>query len=241
MSIGGHQSARAGSVTWLTPPAILDQLGPFDLDPCTPAVMPWSTAAHRYTEADDGLAQPWFGRVWLNPPYGRAVGDWLARMVGHGRGTALVFARTETEAFVAHIWRAASALLFIEGRLHFHHPDGRRAKANAGAPTVLAAYGHDDTDRLAECGIDGAFVPLACLGQSVLVVRHENGLSWRALLSLVAERQGGTITLAVAYALLQGHPKAQRNPNWRAKVRQTIKRAGFERVDRGCYRVKEAT
>lgn len=26
-----------------------------------------------YTKEQDGLAQPWTGRVWCNPPYGREV------------------------------------------------------------------------------------------------------------------------------------------------------------------------
>lgn len=107
MSIGGHQSAAMRSDTWLTPPEILDALGDFDLDPCTPEHMPWDTATCRYTIVDDGLTSPWFGRVWLNPPYGRQVSSWVERMAEHGRGTALVFARTETEMFFRDVWRRA--------------------------------------------------------------------------------------------------------------------------------------
>ena len=40
LGIGGHQRARGGTVEWLTPPKILDALGPFDLDPCAPVVRP---------------------------------------------------------------------------------------------------------------------------------------------------------------------------------------------------------
>jgi hypothetical protein len=236
MSIGGHQSARAGTTTWLTPPWVIDALGEFDLDPCTPPEMPWDTARCRYTEAEDGLSLPWFGRVWLNPPYGREADTWLERMVAHGTGTALIFARTETAAFFAHVWREAAALLFLDSRLHFHHADGTRAKANSGAPSVLIAYGLDDADVLASCPLDGAFVPLSCLGQTTLVVRHEPAdMSWRELIEAIAEREGGRLSLAVAYAMVRGHPKAARNPNWQAKVRQTFARAGFERVGPGKY------
>ncbi|WP_306017579.1 DNA N-6-adenine-methyltransferase [Oceanicaulis sp. MMSF_3324] len=241
MPIGSHQSAAARSDTWLTPPALLDALGPFDLDPCTPPDMPWRTAAHRYTPADDGLACDWFGRVWLNPPYGRAVGDWLARMAAHDQGTALIFARTETEAFFRHVWEGASALLFLEGRLHFHTGDGERASANAGAPSVLAAYGADDVDRLAASGLAGAFVPLSTGRQTVLVLRHEDTVSitWRALLAEVTTRQGGTISLSLAYRLIAKHPKAERNPNWKAKVRQTLQRGGYVRTAPGEYQQQE--
>lgn len=237
MPIGSHHSAAAKSDTWLTPPHILEPLGPFDLDPCTPEAMPWQTARHRFTPADDGLSQAWFGRVWLNPPYGRALADWLDRMARHGRGTALIFARTETEAFHRHVWKQASALLFLQGRLHFCDTAGVPAKANAGAPSCLIAYGIEDADRLAECGLEGAFVPLSCTGQTVFIARHcEAGISWRDLLAAITDRQGGTVTLEIAYRLVQNHPKAQANPNWRAKVRQTFNRGGFTRIERGTYR-----
>lgn len=33
-AMGSHQSARAKTTTWLTPPELIQALGPFDLDPC---------------------------------------------------------------------------------------------------------------------------------------------------------------------------------------------------------------
>lgn len=159
--IGGHQRPHEGETNvWLTPPEILAALGPFDLDPCACTDRPWDTAAAHYTAADDGLALPWHGRVWMNPPYGPHVGAWLERLAGHGRGTALIFARTETDAWHQHVWQRASGVLFLRGRLHFHHPDGRRAAHNGGAPSALIAYGSDDLERLASSGIDGALVRL---------------------------------------------------------------------------------
>jgi len=146
---------------WLTPPAVLAALQPFDLDPCAPVTRPWDTAARHYTVHDNGLQQPWNGRVWLNPPYGQQAAAWLARLADHGAGTALIFARTETAMFFEHVWAKATALLFLRGRLHFHYVDGTRAVANGGAPSVLIAYGQEDAEILKNCGIDGAFVPLA--------------------------------------------------------------------------------
>jgi len=160
MSIGGHQSARMLQDEWLTPPEIIQALGPFDLDPCAPIARPWDTAALHYTLLDDGLKRPWFGRVWCNPPYGLAAAAWLARLADHGTGTALIFARTETRMFFDHVWGRASTMLFIAGRLHFHHVDGRRAAANSGAPSVLVAYGDSDSDKLRASGIAGKFIDL---------------------------------------------------------------------------------
>lgn len=87
------------SAEWLTPPEILAALGTFDLDPCAPIVRPWDTAGQHYTIEDNGLAQAWEGRVWLNPPFGAQASKWLARLAAHGNGIALIPARTETVMF----------------------------------------------------------------------------------------------------------------------------------------------
>lgn len=160
MAIGGHHNPVALKDEWLTPPEIIDALGKFDLDPCSPIGRPWPTAAQHYTIVDDGLKQPWTGRVWCNPPYGLEAARWLNRLAAHGDGIALIFARTETRMFFEHVWSKADALLFIEGRLHFHHVDGSRAKANSGAPSVLVAYGPQNADALRNSGIAGHYVPL---------------------------------------------------------------------------------
>ena len=159
-AMGSHQSARAKSVVWLTPPGIVAALGEFDLDPCAaPSPRPWPTARRHIELPTDGLSAEWSGRVWLNPPYSFEAWRWLDRLAEHGRGTALIFARTETAGFFEQVWRKAAAVLFIEGRLYFHRPDGVRADANSGAPSCLIAYGRDDAETLAESGIPGAYVP----------------------------------------------------------------------------------
>lgn len=160
MSMGGHQSAAMLKDEWLTPPEIIRACGHFDLDPCAPVMRPWDMAKRHLTMHDNGLAQPWSGRVWCNPPYGRETQHWLARLASHGNGIALIFARTETDMFFNHVWRQATAVLFIKGRLHFHHVDGRRAAANAGAPSCLAAYGAFNTQALRDSGIAGHLVVL---------------------------------------------------------------------------------
>jgi hypothetical protein len=159
--IGGHQSAAARTDVWLTPPHVKAALGEFDLDPCAAIDQPWPTARTHYTINDGGLSRPWFGRVWLNPPYGRETDVWLERMALFGTGTALIFARTETDMFFEHVWKAATALHFFRGRLHFHFPNGQRARANAGGPSVLVAYGHSDAAILQGSGLPGRFISLS--------------------------------------------------------------------------------
>lgn len=247
-AIAGHHRSRATpSDDWLTPPWVIEALGPFDLDPCHQEERPWPTAANHYTKRDDGLMQRWFGRVYLNAPFNQ-MARWIARLADHGRGTALVFARTETAYWFSFVWPRATALLFVQGRIVFHLPDGRPAPkrhgkgGNGGGPAVLVAYGPEDADRLADSGIAGAFVPLAGGGQMVVAVRPdvraaEDGIAmtWTDLLRNVAAREGGRLELRIAYVLVQHHPKVAANRHWQAKVRQVLQGGPFRRLGRGRF------
>ena len=156
--IGSHTRAVQGQTDcWLTPPEIIDALGPFDLDPCAAPGQPWTTARHHYAPPQDGLQLPWFGRVWLNPPYGQQTGLWLDHLSRHGNGIALVFARTETAMFFEHVWGKVVGALFLEGRLYFYRPDGTRAKGNSGGPSVLLAYGEENARLLQNSSLNGAY------------------------------------------------------------------------------------
>lgn len=150
MSLSSHQSQKMLNDEWLTPPDIIDILGEFDLDPCSPINRPWSTAKHHYTVTDNGLRQDWFGRVWLNPPFGSEAVKWLRRLAEHGNGIALIPARTETNMFYECIWNCADAVLFMRGRPHFHYVTGERARFNSGAPICLVAYGKNNIEALAK-------------------------------------------------------------------------------------------
>lgn len=81
-----NMNVDTGEKTWLTPRYILDALGEFDTDPCVPDVMPWRTANTMYTKSQNGLVQPWHGRVWLNPPYGKDAIPFFDRMTTHAGG-----------------------------------------------------------------------------------------------------------------------------------------------------------
>lgn len=147
----------AATHTWLTPPDIIEALGPFDLDPCAaPSPRPWPTAARHIELPEDGLAAWWSGRVWCNPPFGSQTWAWLQRMAEHGDGIALAFARTETAGFHRWVWQAADAVMFLAGRPHFHRPDGRRADGNSGGPICLIAYGKANVAAMQRSGLPGA-------------------------------------------------------------------------------------
>jgi phage N-6-adenine-methyltransferase len=76
---------------YYTPEWIFDAFGlRFDLDVCAPpGGVPWIPCDRFFTQEDDGLAQPWSGRVWMNPPYSNAM-PWVRRFIEHRNGIALV-------------------------------------------------------------------------------------------------------------------------------------------------------
>ena len=114
------------SEEWYTPKEIIDSvikvLGEIDLDPCSNSkTHPIIPAKKHFTKEDDGLTKPWRGTVYMNPPYGREIKDWISKLLteweeGKIEGIALVPARTDTDWFHqldAHPWCA------VRGRLKF--------------------------------------------------------------------------------------------------------------------------
>jgi hypothetical protein len=161
--IGGHHQPIEGRTNeWYTPPHVFEALGlEFDLDPCAPpGGVPWVPARRHYSIEDDGLTQPWEGRCWVNPPYGPHASLWMRRLAAHGNGIGLVFARTDTAWFHSTV-PAADAVCFLEGRLNFLSPERRmaanRTNSNAGAPSILVAYGLECAEAVAASGLGLTF------------------------------------------------------------------------------------
>ncbi len=153
---------RAGGPTeWYTPPHIFTALGiSFDLDPSSPGarLVPWIPARIHYTRSEDGLRQPWHGRVWLNPPYGRGIDGWLERFVAHRNGIALIFARTDTEWF--HRFAVeADALCFTRGRIPFVSPMTSVTTGGPGCGSLLLAYGTQCVNALRQSGLGFVIEP----------------------------------------------------------------------------------
>lgn len=167
--VGFDRNAPGGTTTtWLTPKALVDALGPFDLDPCVPPRMPWRTAKRMLTVKEDGLATPWPRSefVFHNPPYGKGQAAWMQKAAEHGNGVTLVLARFATRWM--HDWvlnhSATTALVFVRGRVQFCRPDGTVGPSSP-APSVFIGYGSKAARRL-RCAIrsgaiSGAFFTIA--------------------------------------------------------------------------------
>jgi phage N-6-adenine-methyltransferase len=118
-----HFSSR--SCEWATPPelfaALAAEFGPFDLDVCATAED--AKCARYFTQAEDGLRQRWSGRVWMNPPYGRAIGQGMHKALEVARSgeadvvVCLVPARTDTRWW--HDYAARGEVRFLPGRVRF--------------------------------------------------------------------------------------------------------------------------
>jgi site-specific DNA-methyltransferase (adenine-specific) len=162
MSAGYMATATSSaSDDWPTPSWLVDQLatefGAFDLDPAATA---GNAKAPRYfTEDDDGLSQPWCARrVFLNPPYGRTIGMWMAKARAEAasgnadRVVCLVPAKVDTQW-----WRdslAADPLVRIwPGRISFG--DGIRRAPFASAIIVFGRLAGRHGTEPAFCAVCG--------------------------------------------------------------------------------------
>ena len=134
---GAAANHSSESIEWYTPGQYIESaravLGMIDLDPASCAKANATVKAANYFEADDdGLAYDWYGRVWLNPPYGTEAGEsiagrWARKLIDEyraGHTTAailLVNAVTDREWFQP-LWDFP--ICFTDHRIAFDAPAG---------------------------------------------------------------------------------------------------------------------
>lgn len=110
---------------WETPQDLFDKLDDefhFTLDAASSDLN--AKCEKHYTVEDDGLSQSWAGNnVFLNPPYGRNMKDWMRKAYEESQAenttvVVLVPARTDTAWFHDYVYGKAE-LRFLRGRLKF--------------------------------------------------------------------------------------------------------------------------
>lgn len=108
----------------------------FDLDVCATAGN--AKCAVYFSEAQDGLTQEWFGTAWMNPPYGREIGRWMAKAYDESlRGVTtvcLVPARTDTAWWHDYAMKA-DEIRYLRGRIRFEG-----AENNAPFPSAIVIF-----------------------------------------------------------------------------------------------------
>lgn len=114
--------ASSASCEWETPDEFfnaLDDQYHFTLDVC--ATKENAKCDRYFTVDDDGLSKEWQGTCWMNPPYGREIGQWMRKAYESGRKGAtvvcLVPARTDTAWW--HEYAMRGEITFVRGRLKF--------------------------------------------------------------------------------------------------------------------------
>ena len=133
---------------WATPQDFFDRLNgffKFDLDVCATTE---NAKCHRYfTVEQDALKQSGEGTCWMNPPFGRAIGAWVAKAYAESRlnGSTIVCllpARTDTRWW--HDYCVKGEITFLKGRLTFGS-----AAASAPFPSAVVVFRPQVRDALA--------------------------------------------------------------------------------------------
>ena len=142
-----QKNPEASTDEWYTPRWIIDLLGPFDTDPCSPVVQPYEIAPISYNEEQDGLTHDWQGVVWMNPPYSRKpLRQFCEKMARHGNGLALLMNRQDNLLWQEVIFPSARSMLFMRHRVKFLRPDG-----TTGSPFFGSASWRGATSATADC------------------------------------------------------------------------------------------
>lgn len=109
---------------WATPQDFFDELnrefGGFLLDVC--ATDENAKCRRYFTRRENGLVQKWSKRNWMNPPYGKTIGQWIHKASVEATAgnltVALLPARTDTKWFHSFIYGRHEVRL-VRGRLKF--------------------------------------------------------------------------------------------------------------------------
>lgn len=145
---------------WYTPPEIIEAarevMGSIDLDPATCEIVNRETvkAGAFYTIESDGLspANPWFGNMWINPPYGKGDGSakgFMRRLkaeidVGSVQQAIICLNANSMTTEWAHefVWPCMHVFCFSQGRPNFISPDPEKGESPTSG-TMLAFHGYN--------------------------------------------------------------------------------------------------
>lgn len=129
-------------------------LGDIDLDPASNVIAQAIVLARRYfTRDDDGLAQVWSGRVWMNPPYSQPLANLfieklIAAYLSGQVPAAICLMNASTDTGWFHELASHGLVCLTRGRISFLGPDGRPVEGNRVGQAFF--YLGEDRGRFAE-------------------------------------------------------------------------------------------
>ena len=107
---------------WSTPLDFFNKLNEefnFETDVC--AIESNAKCKKFFTPEIDGLKQEWTGVCWMNPPYGRGIGEWIKKAYESSLNGAtvvcLIPSRTDTKWW--HDYCMKGEVRLVKGRLKF--------------------------------------------------------------------------------------------------------------------------
>lgn len=126
---------------YCAPLALARRIGRVDTDPAT-NVHSFIEAGTKYTGQFglNGLVLPWFGRVYLNPPYSDPT-PWADRWIAHNGPKIWLSEASGGIRWFTKILEAAEVTWFFKKRLAFFDPRTGREMKGARAGHILATSG----------------------------------------------------------------------------------------------------
>lgn len=141
LTLGKHDCLK-------TPDWVWQPLGPIDLDPCAAPDTNIGRVNYVRERGEDGLALPWHGFVFVNPPFSQKE-HWALRITEHGRGLLLLPERGSAPWFgplamlCGRYWTMGKKINFVGGP----------SSNNLGS--VFFPFGDEAVDRLLASGLPG--------------------------------------------------------------------------------------
>lgn len=132
---------NSDEIEWWTPKiyidAVYEVMGEIDLDPASSKEANKTIKAKKiYTKSDDGLIQNWFGKVFLNPPYGQLGPEFAEKLYNeYGSSVDEAIMLVNSRATDANWFQPCfeGVICFTDHRIDFDSPEEKQTSSTHGS------------------------------------------------------------------------------------------------------------